>query len=142
MMQQLKVDLKTICWKDKNGILNLKEEGRTDFLEGLNCRAAPRDFLSKTPSFPTFWLRFTFYFRICPPKMHRQFCIPLPKIHRRWLIGPPKMHRRFCIGPPQVSPNLLPPEFHWWGILLTIAIRHLIKKTAICCLFFKNICLI
>ena len=31
------------------------------------------------------------------------------------------VHRRFRIGPPQVSLNLLPPEFHRRGILLTIA---------------------
>ena len=32
------------------------------------------------------------------------------------------MHRRFRIGPPQVSLNLLPPEFHRRGFLLTFAI--------------------
>ena len=54
--------------------------------------------------------------------MHRWFRIGLQKIHWRFRIGPPKMHWRFRIGPPQVSLNLLPPEFHTPGILLTIAI--------------------
>ena len=39
----------------------------------------------------------------------------------RFRIGPRKIHRRFCIGPPQVSLNLLPPELHRRGIMLTIA---------------------
>jgi len=42
--------------------------------------------------------------------------------HRRFRIGLPKIHRRFRIGPPHVFLNLLPQEFHRWGILLTIAI--------------------
>ena len=55
--------------------------------------------------------------------MHRGFRIGLPKIHRQFRTVPPKMHRRlFRIGPPQVFLNLLPPEFHRRGILLTFAI--------------------
>ena len=54
--------------------------------------------------------------------MHRRLCIGLSKMHRWFCIGPPKMHRRFRIDPPQVSLNLLSPEFHKRGILLTIAI--------------------
>ena len=62
------------------------------------------------------------WFRIGPSKIHRRFCIGPPKNHRRFPIGPPKIHKRFGIGPPQVSLNLLPPEFHRQGILLTIGI--------------------
>ena len=52
--------------------------------------------------------------------MHRRLPIGPPKMHRRFHIGPPNMHRRFRISPPQVSLNLLAPEFHRQGILLTI----------------------
>ena len=54
--------------------------------------------------------------------MHIRFHIGLPKVYISFHIGPPKMHIWFCIGPPQVSLNLVPPELHRRGILLTIAI--------------------
>ena len=50
------------------------------------------------------------------------FRIGLPKMHRLFRIGPPKMHRRFHISPPQGSLNLLQPELHRRGIMMTIAI--------------------
>ena len=72
-------------------------------------------------SFTQSYILFIIGFRIDPPKMHREFRIGLHKIHGWFRIGPPKIHRRFRIGPPQVSLNLLPPEFHRRGIMLTIA---------------------
>ena len=54
--------------------------------------------------------------------MHRRFRIGLSKILRRFRIGPPKIHKQFRIDPSQVSLDLLPPELHRRGILLTIAI--------------------
>ena len=109
----------------------------TDFLReiliswGKPCQPKKNPILSDT--FNQIFILFLIGFRIGPPKlhvryriglpkMHRQFRIGPSKMHRRFRIGPAKMHRRFRIGPPLVSLNLLPPELHRQGIMLTNAI--------------------
>ena len=62
-------------------------------------------------------IKFLIGFRIGPPKIHIRFSIGLPKMQKLFCIGPPKMHSQFRIGPPQVSLNLIPKEFHSWGIM-------------------------
>ena len=122
----------------QNGVL-LKEEGRTGFSKGWQgssegfpeggaqgkSRGAALPAQGKpvlSDYFTQIYIQFLIGFRIGPPKIHKRIRIGLPKIHRRFRIGPPKMHRQFRIGPLQVSLNLLPPEFHGRGILLTSAI--------------------
>ena len=77
----------------KNGLFEVKEEGRT----GFSGWSAPRDFPRAKPERSP-CIQFIIGFHIDPPKMHRRFHIGLPKIHRRFPIGHPKIHRGFRIG--------------------------------------------